>query len=432
MNTLLLQGNCFDMLDKLEDESIGSVVSDPPYLINFMNKGWDKEDNIAGSPELYKKLLTKMKPGAYVALFGHSRTHHHIMNALEGAGFELRDTLTWLYGQGFPKSHNIGKAVAATKLTGKSNPKALREARMGEDYEPTGQVDYEKGRMFSTDIESDDYQSPVDSDWEGYGTALKPAVEFIVLAQKPRDGTFANNVLTHGVGGLNIDGCRIYYDEDFSKVKGRVIKKLTNGRSDEDSLNGAEQQEALKKLKTLGRFPANLILDEEAGKILDEQAPNTGGGHKAKTKVVGYGKFGGGSSTYKGAGERYDGMGGASRFFYCPKVHKKERELGCEALEEKTRHRVNAGGLEQDPKFAPVQNKNDHPTLKPVNLMRWLVRLTTPPKETCLDLFMGAGSTGGACALEGRDFIGIEMNEKYFEIATARIEAWKKVAKDEV
>tara|TARA_R110002020_G_scaffold435716_2_gene645937 strand:- start:181 stop:1332 length:1152 start_codon:yes stop_codon:yes gene_type:complete len=383
MNTLLLQGNCFDMLDKLEDESIGSVVSDPPYLINFMNKGWDKEDNIAGSPELYKKLLTKMKSGAYVALFGHSRTHHHIMNALEKAGFELRDTLTWLYGQGFPKSHNIGKAVA-------------------------------------------------DSDWEGYGTALKPAVEFIVLAQKPRDGTFANNVLTHGVGGLNIDGCRIYYDEDFSKVKGRVIKKLTNGRSDEDSLNGAEQQEALKKLKTLGRFPANLILDEEAGKILDEQAPNTGGGHKAKTKVVGYGKFGGGSSTYSGAGERYDGMGGASRFFYCPKVHKKERELGCEALEEKTRHRVNAGGLEHDPKFAPVQNKNDHPTLKPVNLMRWLVRLTTPPKETCLDLFMGAGSTGGACALEDRDFIGIEMNEKYFEIATARIEAWKKVAKDEV
>lgn len=440
MNTLLLQGNCFDMLDKLEDESIGSVVSDPPYLINFMNKGWDKEDNIAGSPELYKKLLTKMKPGGYVALFGHSRTHHHIMNALEGAGFELRDTLTWLYGQGFPKSHNIGKAVDKVlgndrKVIGTKNDFAMdgrkRSPSKHKSIQETLNADHEYGYK-------EGWDTPVtkgNSDWEGYGTALKPAVEFIVLAQKPRDGTFANNVLKHGVGGINIDGCRIgAEEEDFSKVKGRAIKKLTNGRSDEDSLSGAEQQAALKKLKTLGRFPANLILDEEAGKILDEQAPKTGSLYKAKRKKD---TSGGSGSSWTNGGNKegedngfYDGLGGASRFFYCPKVSKKERELGCEALEEKTRYRVNAGGLEHDKKFAPVQNKNDHPTLKPVALMRWLVRLITPPKETCLDLFMGAGSTGGACALEGRDFVGIEMNERYFEIANARIEAWKEIANE--
>lgn len=436
-NTVLINGDCFDALDKLEDNSIGSVVSDPPYLINFMNKGWDKENNIAGNPELYKKLLTKMKAGGYVALFGHSRTHHRIMVALEEAGFELRDTLTWLYGSGFPKSHNISKAL---------QKKATFEAKK----------------------------------WEGYGTALKPAVEFIVLAQKPREGTFANNVLTHGVGGLNIDGCRINAgEEDFSNVKGRVIKKLTNGRSDEESLSGPEQQLALAKLKELGRFPANLILSHSEACVKigetedsyqinklekwsgfgEEKRPDYTGTEQTTTVEVyecvgdcpiammdeqsgikkGSGKKTKGSasggiwnkSTGKPAGDTYGDKGGASRFFYNAKVSKKEREFGCEELEEKTRYRVNAGGLENDPKFAPVQNKNDHPTLKPIALMRWLVRLITPPKETCLDLFMGAGSTGGACAFEERDFIGIERDERYFEIATKRIEAWNKEKENE-
>ena len=425
-NTVLINGDCFEALDKLEDNSIGSVVSDPPYLINFMNKGWDNENNIAGNPELYKKLITKMKAGSYVALFGHSRTHHRIMVALEEAGFELRDTLTWLYGSGFPKNHNIGKAIDK-KLGGKREVISTRplqgngKTMKSGFHQPDGTG---KGNTIKQDVfEITAPATDEAKEWEGYGTALKPAVEFIVLAQKPRDGTFVNNVLTHGVGGLNIDGCRINYNGEVPNAGGRA----NHGRGDGYGYKAMGDTIAP---NTDGRFPANLILDEEAGRMLDEQSGTTktvaNKNYKWNNK-----KCEGDTFTSRGTYTPREGKGGASRFFYCPKVSKKERELGCDELEEKTRTRVNAGGLENDPKFAPVQNRNDHPTLKPVSLMRWLVRLTTPPNETCLDLFMGAGSTGGACALEGRDFIGVERDEHYFEIATARIEAWKKEAENE-
>ena len=411
----MVNKDSLDELDRIEENSIGSIVTDPPYLINFMNKSWDTKDNIAGSPDFWEKCFKALKPGGYAAVFGHSRTHHHIMNALEGAGFELRDTLTWLYGSGFPKSHNISKAIdkklgADRKVIGKGTHTNIHSFGNPDAYSGTD------NKPDITTAGSDEAKK-----WEGYGTALKPAVEFIVLAQKPRDGTFVNNVLTHGVGGLNIDGCRINYNGEVPNAGGRA----NHGRGDGYGYKAMGDTIAP---NTDGRFPANLILDEEAGRMLDEQSGTTKS-VKAKMKT---GWVAGVYSpkrllnpdfiTTRGHADK----GGASRFFYCAKVSKKERELGCDELEEKTRTRVNAGGLENDPKFAPVQNRNDHPTLKPVALMRWLVRLVTPPNETVLDPFMGAGSTGGACMLEGRDFYGIERDEKYFKIACARVEAWKK------
>lgn len=554
MKTLLLQGDCFEQLDKIEDESVGSVVADPPYLIDFMGKGWDSPDNIAGNPNLYKKLLTKMKPGGYVALFGHSRTHHRIMVALEEAGFELKDTLTWLYGQGFPKSHNISKSL--------------------------------------------DKQGKDGAKWEGYGTALKPAVEFIVLAQKPRKGTYANNCLTYGVGGLNIDECRIGTSDTLSRphnehkpehlrtmgkfakfgnpnsisdklgrfpanlilshsdgcVKvGESVESTSNHNAPKGTFAGGEpdrgsetiyrkqentvehyecddecavrllnEQSGTKKgsgkqskgsgsggiwkpstgkpagdtygdsggagrfFKTTeapeGRFPANLILSHSEGcvkvgegkedviggnkgksgfavgyesgdftkqqksydvydcdedcaiRMLDEQAPKVGNAFKAKRKKDTTGGSGdswtnGGKKEGEGNGT-YDGLSGASRFFYCAKVSKKERNFGVGHREKCSAEKRDAtgAGLWETKGFNKPQH-NHHPTLKPVALMRWLVRLITPPEETCLDLFMGAGSTGGACVLEDRDFIGIELDNDYFSIACDRIDAWKDSVK---
>ena len=323
--TELLLGNNKDLLEELEDESIDALVTDPPYLINFMGKDWDKENSPAGDKDFWALVLKKMKPGAHGVVFGHSRQHHRVMTALEDAGFEIRDCLMWLYGSGFPKSHNVGKAVG--KLEG-------------------------------------------DSEWEGWGTALKPAYEPIILVRRPIEKklTVAKNVLKHGVGGINIDASRV-------------------GSGD------------------TGRFPANVMLSHHPDckkvchedcpvKILDEQAPKTGGGHRPKVKVTGYGKNYGGTQTYSGPGPKMDGFGGASRFFYNAKVSKKER---------------NAAG------------KNTHPTVKPIALMRYLVRLITPKGGKVLDPFMGSGSTGVAAVLEGTDFVGMEMNEEYLEIAKARM-----------
>ena len=494
---ILINGDSMIELDNLEENSIGSIVSDPPYLIDFMNKSWDTADNIAGSPDFWKKCFRALKPGGYAAVFGHSRTHHHIMNALEGAGFELKDTLTWLYGQGFPKSHNISKAIdkklgADRKVIGKGKHTNIHSFGKPHTYSGTDT------KPDITTAGSDEAEK-----WEGYGTALKPAVEFIVLAQKPREGTYANNCMKHGVGGLNINDCRIGYNGEVPNVGGRAkhgrgdgygykamgdaIEPNTEGRfpanlvlsHSEGCVKVGDNQPIYvpnNKNKvwgkgmgggawdeTKGRFPANLVLSHSDGcvkvgeaddsfavndkdkgsfetpssmlfmnknfkhkeatiirdvydcvddcpvRLLDEQAPKTGSLYKAKRKKDTSG--GSGDSWTNGGNKKgednglYDGLGGASRFFYCAKVSRKERNNGIE---------------------------NDHPTLKPVALMRWLVKLITPPKETVLDPFMGAGSTGGACVLEGRDFYGIEMDERYFKIACARIEAWKEEKENEV
>jgi len=470
----LIHADCMDALDKMEDNSIGSCITDPPYLINFMGKKWDTENSPAGDDQFWEKVLTKLKPGAYCVAFGHSRQHHRVMVAMEDAGFEIRDCMMWLYAQGFPKSHNVGKAV--DKLLGKK-----REV-VGKGQHTNIHSFTNPDAYTGTDTKPDITKG--NSEWEGYGTALKPAYEPIIIARKPLEKklTVAKNVLKHGVGAINIDGCRVSAPgEDFSNVKPRQIQKLHSLNHDENSVT---YKEAKEKLQNIGRFPANVMLshhpdcvevgtredayvinkleewsgfgekecpdyqstkmrtvtkvyecdDDCPTKILDEQAPKTGQIHGTTGKEPSaskpnaiyndYSMVEGKASTPK------DKLGGASRFFYHAKVSKRERNLGCDGLETKT-SQLNAGGLgrktsvekrkENTGTNAPVA-KNIHPTVKPIALMRYLIKMYCPPKETVLDPFTGSGSTGMAAMYEGRDFIGIEREEEYLEIAEARIE----------
>ena len=331
--------------------------------------------------KIAKEMLRVLKPGGHLLSFGGSRTYHRMACAIEDAGFEVRDQMMWVYGSGFPKSHNISKALD----------------RKGNKTE----------------------------EWNGWGTALKPAHEPIVLARKPLEGTVAENVLKWGVGGLNIDGCRVSAEgEDFSNVQDRkdLTGKLTNHHEGGNA-------EALDKLKRLGRFPANLIHDGHQ-QVLD-LFPETGKstGTKAGSWKSG-GQYEGG---YKGAspdelGEEvgYGDKGSAARFFYCPKASKSDRDEGCEELptQEKPAHMRTADGTGETSMtdgFQPTQRKNTHPTVKPTELMRYLVRLVTPPNGVVLDPFNGSGSTGKASMLEGMQYIGIEMNPEYIKIAEARI-----------
>jgi len=415
----LMLGDNKDLLNDLEDNSLDSLVTDPPYLIKFMNKKWDTENSPAGDSEFWKIVLQKLKPGAHGLVFGHSRQHHRVMTALEDAGFEIRDCLMWLYGSGFPKSHNISIAIDKQENGMKHRGKRMNH---GTTLNTAGEEDLE----YNTTVEEHKAMSSESEKWEGWGTALKPAYEPIILIRKPLEKklTIAKNVLKHGVGGINIDASRVVSDEDFSKVSPRPIQKL-------NSLNVGENSESYKKakekLQNIGRFPANVMLDEEAGKILDEQAPKTGGGHNPKVKVTGYGKNYGGTQTYEGPGPKMDGFGGASRFFYSPKVSKKERNLGCDALDGKLRNLTNSGGMESDPKWAPRVSKNHHPTVKPLALMKYLIKLITPPGGKVLDPFMGSGSTGMAAILLDNTFIGMEMDKEYYAIAHERLNwAWEE------
>ena len=405
-----MNGDCLIKLKELEADSVDSIVTDPPYHLTsitkrfgkensapaqygtdgvfqraskgFMGKEWDGGD-IAFRTEVWEECLRVLKPGGYLLAFGGTRTYHRMTVAIEDSGFEIRDCIFWCYGSGFPKSHNIGKAVDALIKTGKSNPKALRKVRMGAEYKPTGQKDYKKGRMFSSEIENDNTPQIIENDYNGYGTALKPAVEPVVMARKPFKGSVAGNVLEWGTGAINIDDCRVGHNEPI-----KVMKPQKGGNK---VFGQGGRYEETTELKAEGRWPANLILDEEAGRMLDEQSGNI--------------------------------KGGASRFFYCPKVSKGERNEGLDGFEDKkveinTPH--NSKTLEER---YDMTSKNTHPTVKPQALMSYLIKLVTPKGGTVLDPFMGSGSTGKAAVKDGYSFIGIEREEEYFQIAEGRINA---------
>jgi len=365
--------DCRDVLPTLGP--FKSIITDPPYHLTsvsrkgssrtndpaspfgrhrigergFMGKTWDG-GGVSFDPETWLSVLEAAKPGAMLLSFGGTRTWHRIAAAIEDAGWEIRDTICWLYGSGFPKSLNIGKSA---------------------------------GR----------------AEWEGWGTALKPAFEPIIVAMKPLDGTFAENALAHGVAGLNIDGCRIGENPGY-RYNADKNGTTFHGQQGERIRQTADKKGAQFIESTKGRWPANLILDDEAAALLDEQSGKT---------VSRAAPRGGTSPNPMSWGQvRADGQemaghtdsGGASRFFYCAKASCSERGEG-----------------------------NDHPTVKPLALMRYLCRLTkTPSGGLVLDPFMGSGSTLLAARLEGRPCIGIEKDERTCEIAVKRLEQLENVA----
>lgn len=364
---MLIKDDCLVALKGISENSIDSLVTDPPAGISFMGKEWDKGNNfIPAMTEIFKECLRVMKPGAHGLVWALPRTSHWTATALEQAGFEIRDVVTHLFGSGFPKSHNLGN---------------------------------------------------------GWGTALKPASEHWILVRKPcSEKTVAANVLKWGTGGINIDGCRIeglkrnpgFRDEFYEKNFGTQSHGFCKGVS--------QNKEKHEEIMSKGRFPANLVLDEEAAKMLDEQSgvlknggPNYAGGNRnsmfGNAAVIEPTKFAGDS-------------GGASRFFYCAKASKKDRNEGCEDLplvSQGAYGEFAGDGRGRQTEHSPTQNH--HPTVKATKLMEYLITLVTPPNGIVLDPFMGSGSTGKAAIKLGFKFIGIEKEQEYFEIAEKRITA---------
>jgi site-specific DNA-methyltransferase (adenine-specific) len=402
----LLNGDNIELLKTLPENSIDSVVTDPPYGLSFMNKKWDHQ---VPSVEFWKEVYRVLKPGGHVLSFGGTRTYHRMTVNIEDAGFEIRDQIMWLYGSGFPKSHNIGKSVDKIK----GNKREVIGERSGamNNSETSEAASFVKdGVGFKTHFT----ETKGTSEWEGWGTALKPANEPICVARKPlSEKTIADNVLKWGTGGINIDGCRVGSDS---------IKTTTNKGPGDNGIYGNYNGMESDSDEREGRFPANIILDEEAGQVLDEQSgisKSSSNKWEGENNAEVYGKY------QKGIRQStFSDKGGASRFFYQAKVSKKERNMGLDAFEEKETKVTNFHDFERldgTYKSTPVQ-KNTHPTVKPVALMAYLCRLVTPPNGICLDPFMGSGSTGIAARLEGFRFCGMEMDDDYFKIASSRIE----------
>ena len=370
MNVDLYNMDCRTVLDLIvPDNSIDSIVTDPPYGLEFMGKEWDR-----GVPgvEFWQYAINALKPGGYLLAFGGTRTFHRMTCAIEDAGFEIRDCVMWVYGSGFPKSHNG----------------------------PWG------------------------------GTALKPAWEPIIMARKPLVGTVEANWLAHGVGALNIDGCRVapVGEGDYSYAPG--VKYEGRARQSGFALSAG-------KLSDIGRWPANLIHDG-SDEVLAAfpQAQGQQGATGKRTQGAVYGAV---DSGVAGVAPRAD-TGSAARFFYCAKASTADRDEGLEdapdrilAMRNQAKAELARGNMHKslDGMNTAKTRKNNHPTVKPTDLMAYLCRLVTPPGGTVLDPFMGSGSTGKACMREGFNFIGCELSPEYHAVAQARIAAargWKEAA----
>ena len=396
-------------------------MTDPPYELGFMGKSWDST-GIAYDVTVWQECLRVLKPGGHLLAFGGSRTYHRLAVAIEDAGFEIRDQIMWVYGSGFPKSHNISKAIDKAEgveptVVGvrKQAPKFNLNDKGGKNTGYNRRL--EEGAV--PEFAITEPTSELAKQWEGWGTALKPAHEPIVMARKPLEGTVANNVLTHGTGGINIDASRVETTDNFDNVKDRtdMTGKLTIHHE-------GGNLEALHKLKTLGRFPANFIHDG-SDEVLELFPDSKGGAFPKKSNIPTGRHYEGGWGAVDNGVRTEMGDGSAARFFYCPKANKKDRNEGLDELPEVLLTGRDAG---QDERQAPYKTRskvvaNHHPTVKPTDLMRYLVRLVTPLNGTVLDPFTGSGSTGKAAVLEGFSFIGIEQSAEYVEIAKARI-AW--------
>ena len=415
---MIINKDCLEYLKTLPENSVDAVVSDPPYGLSFMGKKWDYD---VPSVEIWQECLRVLKPGGYLLAFAGIRTQHRMAVRIEDAGFEIRDMIAWIYGSGFPKSLNIGKAV--DKLWG--NERVASTSNV--DCEWLNKGDPCKGHGDNNGRYGETVHATPDkgtSEWEGWGTALKPALEPITVARKPlSENTVAENCLKWGVGGINIDGCRV---EAPNEDTGR------NNKSDVADTNtvgnwGMKAHDSSGRIGQ-GRFPANLIHDgsEEVLGLF----PNTKSNARPNQIIQDREIFEG--VTYKPASKRIpaiiDDSGSAARFFYCAKASKSERNRGCEDLPKKAGG-SNAKGYTEDvangvDRNAPVSNF--HPTVKPIALMEYLVKLVSKEGHTVLDPFTGSGTTGVACKNLNRNFIGVERDEEYCKIAEARINACQR------
>lgn len=411
----LILGDCLEKLKDFDDNSVDSIVTDPPYGFSFMGKKWDYD---VPSIDIWKECFRVLKFGGHLLAFGGSRTYHRLAVNVEDAGFEIRDQIMWIYGSGFPKSHNVGKAV--------DKKNGVQGDVIGTRKVTSSDIGQKSGwNNLNTDRGVYEYRE-IMNEYVGWGTALKPAHEPIVMARKPlSEKSIADNVLAWGTGAINIDESRIGNADTRGKASMTALGQNTgwNKHNNKEVIAGSE----------CGRFPANIIFDEEASKILDEQSGVT---KSSDTKRNTLGSFGMPNDNTP----EYSDKGGASRFFYCAKTNKKDRNEGLEHLEGKQVGTLNANSSDLENYGGsslgasslkghhkpPQPKKNFHPTVKPTKLMCYLVNLVTPKNGIVLDPFMGSGSTGKACIQKGFDFIGIEREEEYIEIAKARIEYEEK------
>lgn len=359
-------GDCRDVLSTFSDNIFDSVVTDPPYELGFMGKKWDST-GIAYDAQMWEQVLRVLKPGGYLLSFGGSRTYHRMACAIEDAGFEIRDQIQWIYGSGFPKSLNCG---------------------------------------------------------EGWGTALKPAHEPICMARKSLIGTVAANLAEHGTGAINIDACRV--GVEIHGVDSSQMRAVKRGIRSEDGfgLNTLNETEG-EMLSQKGRWPANIVHDgsdevlaafPSAPGAMGPVRPDSGSGIKT-TGILG--KFGANNTSIPRGDE-----GSAARFFYCAKASRQDRDEGLDITDGKprddSRKEGNPGG--ENPRNRGTQVRaNFHPTVKPIELMRWLVRMVTQPGGVVLDPFAGSGTTGKAAILERMKFVGCDISSEYCEIQSQRL-----------
>jgi len=390
MNWKVINGNSAEILKTYPDNSFDCVVTDPPYGINFLGKSWD---NNTGDREVYEQCLRVLKPGGHLLAFSAARTYHHLAMTVETVGFEIRDQIMWIYGSGFPKSQDVGRQIDKSQNKGKFIGTGATQMSGGPKEFPDGALP--RSEKMIHEPETDEAKQ-----WSGWGTQLKPAHEPIVMARKPVIGSIRLNVLEYGTGAINIDATRV-------SGEARTIPVPSNTERNDNTMFGLNPMITHERVETtIGRFPSNVILDSEAGQILDEQAPKVGNlfsGKRTKSSTTGSGHS---LVKEKHEGEDngvFDGLGGASRFFYCAKVSGKERHIGIA--------------------------ENNHPTVKPIELMKYLIKLVTPPNGHILDPFNGSGSTGCAAVELGFDYTGIELDPNYVEIATKRISHWEQECK---
>ena len=413
-NGTICHGDSLEVLKSFPDNSIDSVVTDPPYGLAFMGKKWDYD---VPAVELWKEVLRVLKPGGHALIACGTRTQHRMAVNIEDAGFEIRDVISWVYGSGFPKSLNIGKAIDQIqgnerRVIGNDRSGAKRNYMRG-DYKG-GIYDLTRGT----------------SPYEGWGTALKPAVEFFTLVRKPiSEKNIAENVLKWGTGGINIDECRVDVSEEEKDSFAKEWDRFQSGSK--DGTVGYVKQDGeydLNQNRPTGRFPANFIHDgsEEVTALFPEsksvQSVRDSGTGERKSKIV-YGNINK-LETVHG----HNDEGSAARFFYCAKASPSERNEGLEGMEERITKVTNMYEMvREDGTMRQLATKqNHHPTVKPLALMQYLIRLITPPGGTVLDPFAGSGTTGIAAINEGFRYLLIEREEDYIPIITARLNHWEK------